>query len=130
MPIAFLVASGIFLVNRIPSEQASTTPRPDQTTETQKGVNNETSIHSRLVSHFAQPSSLDDIPIHSVRAVAVALVSFSYFVSQRWWRITRAVSGHNSCRKEERQLNSNFPFLRKDLFLPSNAPGTKYGGHV
>jgi hypothetical protein len=50
--------------------------------DAEKEHTHETSIHSRLVSHSAQPASVDDIPVLSMRAVAGALVSFSYFVSQ------------------------------------------------
>jgi hypothetical protein len=44
----------------------------------------ETSIHSRLVSHSARASSMDDFPVHSVCAVAGALVRFSSVVPP--WR--------------------------------------------
>src|SRR5258706_8991744 len=52
---------------------------PEQETGRRKEYNDETSIHSELVSHSAQPASLDDIPVHSVCGVAGALVSFSDF---------------------------------------------------
>src|SRR4029077_15607660 len=52
-----------------------------------KEYNHETSIYSRLVSHSARPSSLDDISVRSICGVAGALVRLSYFVSRRLWRI-------------------------------------------
>jgi len=80
--IAFLVASSIFPVNGIRSRQASNvTATPDQETGRRQESNHETSIHSRLVWHSARAPSVDDIPVHSICAVAGALVSFSYFVS-------------------------------------------------
>jgi hypothetical protein len=84
MPIAFLVATSIFLVNRIRGEQASMWQRGQaRPRRRRKEHYHETSIHSRLVSHFARPSSLDDIRIHSICTVAGALVGFSYFAPER-----------------------------------------------
>src|SRR5437879_1963266 len=85
MQIAFLMAAGIFPANRI-SHRASVkvTATPDRQTGCRKECNHETSIHSRLVSHSACPPSVDHIPVRSIRAVAGALVSFPYLVSQ--WR--------------------------------------------
>jgi RNA polymerase sigma-70 factor, ECF subfamily len=58
-----------------------------QETGRRQGPNDETSIYSQLVSHSARPLSVDDIPVDSICAVASALARFSYFVSQRRWRI-------------------------------------------
>jgi len=51
------------------------------------GVQHEPSIYSRLVSHAARAPSLDDIPVHSIRALAGSLVGLSYFVPQLRRRI-------------------------------------------
>lgn len=57
---------------------------PGQKTGRKKECNHETSIRSRLVSHFARASSVDDIPVHSVRDLAGELARFYYFGAQ--WR--------------------------------------------
>ena len=86
MQIAFLVAASIFPVNRIRSEQASTSiATSDQKTGRRQEYKHETYIHSRLVSHSARAPSVDDIPVHSICALAGALVGFSYCVSK--WRL-------------------------------------------
>jgi hypothetical protein len=55
---------------------------PDEQTGRSQERNHETFIHSRLVSHPPRTPSVDDLPVISICAVAGALVSFSYFVSQ------------------------------------------------
>src|SRR5260370_39283027 len=81
MQIAFLVASSIFPVNRFAASkrQFDSDVRPGD--GGRQEYNNETYIHSRLVSHSARAPSVDDIPVYSIRTLAGALVSVSYFVS-------------------------------------------------
>src|SRR2546422_608815 len=93
MLIAFLVAASIFPVNRIRSEQASTSiATSDQKTGRRQEYKHETYIHSRLVSHSARAPSVDDIPVHSICALAGALVGFSCFVSK--WRGEGRIHGN------------------------------------